>query len=54
MADPARAGQAELLDDGLIGGYVAKLTTMGNAVQYDFGPWPGMLTEAHRIWCGRH
>lgn len=50
IPDKARAGQAELLADGLIGGYVAHLTTMGNATQYDYASWPAMLADAHRIW----
>ena len=50
VADPARAGQAELIEAGLIGGYVGELTTMGNAVSYAFGPWPAMLSHAHGIW----
>ena len=50
VSDSARAGRAELLGNGLIGGYVDRLTTMGNATDYDFGPWPSMLAEAHRIW----
>ncbi len=50
IADEARAGSAALVEDGLIGGFVRKLTSMGNATAFDFDPWPSMLEQAHRIW----
>ena len=51
IADEAKAGDAELVEPGLIAGYVRRLTEMGNATVFDFDPWPPMLEHAHRIWC---
>ena len=50
IADQARAGSAVLVEDGLIGGFVSALTSMGNATAFSFDPWPSMLEQAHRIW----
>lgn len=53
IANEARAGSAALVEDGLIEGFVHKLTSMSNATAFDFDPWPPMLEQAHRIWRDR-
>lgn len=49
IADPARAGTAERISDGMICGYMSRLTHMGAANDFDIGPWPSMLRAAWEI-----
>jgi hypothetical protein len=54
LADPDAPGRAELIEPGLIVGYVGFLTNAGQATDFQFDPWRPMLRQAFDLWTAHH
>ena len=53
MADQGRAGSVERLENGLLVGYVRRLTPAHYAAEYDWPSWEHLLPRAYTTWKGR-
>jgi hypothetical protein len=48
--DAGKAGTVETLREGMIAGYVPRLTSMGAANQFDIDAWSALIIAANNVW----